>query len=470
MDWNYPDISLEEMVNLIKGFVDILILASGYQSTGLVAHWNSDNVKKAFQWGSFFQNVLTDMCITNTYQGSLKELEAALCHMKSDPYFPQGLASISCDSLLHAKEFVFTHLFESLSLRNSHLQALLTAMVEMDVNKLPGGDHDHLNAYMSKLQLHSVPVTSDAQGFPMNNTTRTDRRKCCGDDLTELAIEACMKRQSTVSCILKVEEGIDMLSKATGCGSYTVSNSLLAEKQKHDSVPISDRNMELVVDHDKWNHWRSKSVSYFLCKKTVRMVAGANMIFSAPKTQWEQVLKRLYECTNNTSETIELMLLGCMADKWSSLIEFFMSFSCENVTILKMYQDLCNLLPRISEATHFKVEKSSAKELAVLKYMDNFLGNHIQLLWQLSPILVAMAIPFWSPVFRLYLSEIEIQLKGKSSTMRCCDSVEDTKKHEECQLAEKIWCLYIFHIRGSHVLYGKKVSTLLDQSTPLILT
>ncbi|CAN1131483.1 hypothetical protein LINPERHAP2_LOCUS6429, partial [Linum perenne] len=47
MGWNYPDIYLEEMVNLIKGFVDILILASGYQSTGLVAHWNSDNVKNS---------------------------------------------------------------------------------------------------------------------------------------------------------------------------------------------------------------------------------------------------------------------------------------------------------------------------------------------------------------------------------------------------------------------------------------
>ncbi|CAN1766866.1 hypothetical protein LINPERHAP1_LOCUS10076 [Linum perenne] len=452
MGWNYPDISLEELVKLIKGFVDILILATGYQSTGVVAQWNSDNVKKAFQWGSFFQNVLTDMSCTDTYQGCVKELEEALCHMKSDPSFPQGLASISYDSLLHAKEFVLTHLFYCLPLRNSHLQALLRAMVEMDLEKLPGVEHDRLNAYLSKLQLHSVPVTSDAQGFPVNNTTRTDIRKCCGDDLTKLAIEACLKRTSTVSCISKVEEVIGILSKATSWSSHTESNSMLPEKQKHERVPMSDRNMELLVDYDKCNRWRAKNVSYFLSKKTVRMVAGANIMFSAPKNQWEQVLKRLdvsTQCTDDSkSETIELLLLGCISDKWSSLVEFLMSFSYDKVTILKMYQDVCNLLPRTSEATHFKVKAATAKETVILEYLVDFLGDHLQPLWQLSPVITAMAIPFclhflhvlkiaiqlrggrlsclydmimWcnrSPLFRLYLSEIETQLKGNSSTMR----------------------------------------------------
>ncbi|PPD75092.1 hypothetical protein GOBAR_DD27979 [Gossypium barbadense] len=35
MGWNHPDISLEEMMKLIEGFVDILVLAFGYQSSGL---------------------------------------------------------------------------------------------------------------------------------------------------------------------------------------------------------------------------------------------------------------------------------------------------------------------------------------------------------------------------------------------------------------------------------------------------
>lgn len=59
MGWNYPEISLDEMMKLIKGFVDILILASGYQSSGFPAHWDAHNIKKAFQWALFFENVST---------------------------------------------------------------------------------------------------------------------------------------------------------------------------------------------------------------------------------------------------------------------------------------------------------------------------------------------------------------------------------------------------------------------------
>ena len=57
MGWVHPDISLEEMVKLTKGFVDILILASGYQSSGRIAHWDAQNIKKIFHWGLFFEDV-----------------------------------------------------------------------------------------------------------------------------------------------------------------------------------------------------------------------------------------------------------------------------------------------------------------------------------------------------------------------------------------------------------------------------
>uniref|UniRef100_A0A6N2LN85 Uncharacterized protein n=1 Tax=Salix viminalis TaxID=40686 RepID=A0A6N2LN85_SALVM len=90
MGWNYPYISLEEMVKLMKGFVDIILLASGYQSSALLAHWDAQNIKKAIHWGSFFQNVLKHMSSSDVYQESIKELDAALCQMKSNPYFPQS--------------------------------------------------------------------------------------------------------------------------------------------------------------------------------------------------------------------------------------------------------------------------------------------------------------------------------------------------------------------------------------------
>lgn len=44
-------------MKLIKGFVDILILASGYCSSGMGASWDAENIKKAIRWGIFFENV-----------------------------------------------------------------------------------------------------------------------------------------------------------------------------------------------------------------------------------------------------------------------------------------------------------------------------------------------------------------------------------------------------------------------------
>lgn len=57
-----PEISKEEFVKLLKGFVDMLILASGFQSSGAPAHWDADNCRKALQWGLFFQNVAFTLC------------------------------------------------------------------------------------------------------------------------------------------------------------------------------------------------------------------------------------------------------------------------------------------------------------------------------------------------------------------------------------------------------------------------
>lgn len=57
MGWHHPEIGLDEMVKLVKGFVEILILSSGYQSSGLIAHWDAHNIKKAFQWSLFFERV-----------------------------------------------------------------------------------------------------------------------------------------------------------------------------------------------------------------------------------------------------------------------------------------------------------------------------------------------------------------------------------------------------------------------------
>ncbi|XP_048423697.1 uncharacterized protein LOC103959710 isoform X3 [Pyrus x bretschneideri] len=393
MGWRHPQISMEEVVNLIKGFVDILILLSGYQSSGQIAHWDSHNVKKAFQWGLFFEQVFGSFS-SDDYANSVEELDAALSEMTSAASFPKGLAHLSSANLAKARRFVLEHLIHTLPLRDVHLRALLTATVEMDLEELSETEHDFLNAYFNKLKLQNTSL--DQRIAPATTT------------------ENC---------------GID---------GFT-------------------RIVEWLLGSMTWNRWKSKNLSYFLDKRTIRLVSGASMIFAAPKIQWVQIFERLNlnisagSSDDGLCETIELLLLGCITSRWTSLIEHLMSISHDYKNILEQYNEVSNLLHGRSTDLKSKQEATCTKGSDILEYLSGFLGNQMHQLWKVFPVLAAVAIPSWSPLFRLYLSEIQIQFQGDFSTMRCCNCANDKKEHNDCELAERIWCLYIFHVNGSHV-------------------
>ncbi|KAJ6674374.1 FANCONI ANEMIA GROUP F PROTEIN FANCF [Salix viminalis] len=325
MGWNYPYISLEEMVKLMKGFVDIILLASGYQSSALLAHWDAQNIKKAIHWGSFFQNVLKHMSSSDVYQESIKELDAALCQMKSNPYFPQGLANLSCDTLSRARSFVLAHLLQTLPLRDSHLKAFLTAVIEMELEMISESNHDCLSVYLNKLkpQNPQLDLVLERRGFVKDSMVLSEEisqtvrfGRSTDDDLTKLTLQEVFKRQSAV---------------------------FLEEQLKLDGAPSSVGEIEQLADFVTWNHWKSKMVSYFLDKRTIRLVSGASMMFSAPMMQWRQVFERLNtsaDCNDDgSSEIVELLLLGCIASKWNCLIEYATSISYFSATISKLYYE-----------------------------------------------------------------------------------------------------------------------------------
>ncbi|XP_034891465.1 uncharacterized protein [Populus alba] len=473
MGWNYPCISLEEMVKLLKGFVDIMILASGYQSSALLAHWDAQNMKKAIHWGSFFQNVLKHMNSSDVYQDSIKELDAALCQMKSNPYFPQGLANLSCDTLSRARSFVLAHLFQTLPLRDSHLKAFLTAVIEMELETVSESEHDCLSVYLNKLKPRNLQLdlVLERRGFVKDSMVLSEEisqtvkfGKFSDDDLTKLTLQEVFKRQSAVSCISTVETGLDVLTNAIRCSSGTESDSSMLEEQlKLDGAPLSVGEIEQLVDFFTWNHWKSKMVSYFLDKRTIRLVSGASMIFSAPKMQWQQVFERLNtsaDCKDDgLSEIVELLLLGRIASQWNCLIEYATSVSYFSATISNLYYEVCSLLSGRAQGFHSSERAADSKqESDILEYLARLQGYQLSLLWKQSPVLAAVAIPSWSPLLRLYLSEIETQFKGDSSAQRCCSCIQDRKQHKDCELGERIWCLYIFHIFASHVMHGANSS------------
>ncbi|KAL5996915.1 hypothetical protein ACLOJK_007839 [Asimina triloba] len=153
-------------MGLVKGFVDIIILASGYQSSGVIAVWDAENIKKAIRWGIFFEDLLLNLfgrlCNSDDYQDSVKEFDRVLLELKASPYFPQGLANLSSRALIKAKDFILRHLLQILPLRDSHLSALLTAAIEIDLDELRKTRLNAQEAYIDKLmyQMTSVNLIS----------------------------------------------------------------------------------------------------------------------------------------------------------------------------------------------------------------------------------------------------------------------------------------------------------------------
>lgn len=206
---------------------------------------------------------------------------------------------------------------------------------------------------------------------------------------------------------------------------------------------------ERPIDSAVWNSWKSRSLSYFLDKRTIRLVSGASLLFSAPKSQWIQVFQRMdisSQLEESLCEIVELGLLACVVDRWTFLIDRLMLTSYEFVTTSRLYNEVHNLVQR-----GCREETINSKEKGIIEYLEVFLHNRLYLLWELSPVLAAFAIPSWSNLFRKYLTELDSQVTGDFSFTRSDSSTKERRKYSECDVAERIWCLHVCHVGGSDV-------------------
>ncbi|KAL0287021.1 UNVERIFIED_CONTAM: hypothetical protein Sangu_2713100 [Sesamum angustifolium] len=313
MGWSYPEISLQDLMTLIQNFVNMVILASGYQSTGRLAHWDSHNIKKSFRWANFLENVTKGLTSSGDYQDSVKELDAALIGLTSNPHFPQGLARLSCTTLCRAREFLLEHLIHTLPLRESHLKAIMTASVEMDFSKLQRMDNDCVDVYLESLRripskgLNLSESRNVMEGFKISSPSavRSGKQDSVVDcDFSVSAIQQLGRRQLAVSCCSALETGLENMWRIIGQSMHaelgSTSNSELME---HSACSISE---ELPVEAIVWNRWRSRSLSYMLDNRTIRLVSGASLIFATPEGQWTKIFGQLniLSDTDDLCETI----------------------------------------------------------------------------------------------------------------------------------------------------------------------
>ncbi|KAH7691612.1 hypothetical protein IHE45_01G010500 [Dioscorea alata] len=415
-------ISMGELQGLIRGFIDILVLASGYQSSGEVTVWDVENIRRATQWGVFFEDLLERIRESDDHASSIAELDTALLELSSTSLVPQGIGSISSETLVKARCLVLEHLVQRHELKDDHFLALCKAATEMDVEKL---GIERFKAYIAEL-------SSGKDGF--------------GEEYSGFIIQELLKRQASLACLSSVKNGADTLLKVVARNdSEEMLPSCLVSQEKRSEVP---------TEYSLCSQWQSKCLSYLLEDRTMRILSSSNLIFSAPKAQWVRVFEWLNASGDDSLlEIMEILLLGSISSRWNSMVRHFMSHSCGALPIRLQYSDIHHLLQESSQSLHPSKESISSQENEILEHLTLLLGTQPHKLLQLPSVIVAMAIPSWSILFRMYLTELEKQLNGTSS-IRCCNCAQARKEHRECEVAERIWCLHIFHIRCSRVNVG----------------
>ncbi|XP_028549010.1 uncharacterized protein LOC110104029 isoform X2 [Dendrobium catenatum] len=485
MSWSHPDISMEELVDRIKGFVDILVLASGYQSSGLPAIWDVDNIKKAVRWGLFFEDVLKSLRLYSNYVESVKELDAALFNLTSDPIFPLGLAHLSSATLSNARRFVLEHLLQTHPIKDEHLIAILRAVVEMDIDELSEAHNDCPKVYIDRLTLQMDSLELAAAGKGLTKADKTsmpeddpntskylkqidqnlltdpifndETRGCIGADASFFVIQEILKRQAVMSRMSSIEKGLNSLSEIIT--RNTVGSEKIRFEWKSVDGASSDGD-QILMELEQFSQWRSRCLSYLLDKRTIKLHSGAELIFQAPKEQWIQIFEGLKSstCPDNFLEIMEILLLGLISSKWNYVIQNLISLPCDFLSIMTKLSDLRELLQRNTpflfsdklqlleldviidhsrffpccHSTHNlpSIPRDKQQENDILQYLSSLLRSHPHKLWKLPSVLVAAAIPSWSVLFKTHLSDVENHYNESYSAARFHGCDQHGSKHQ----------------------------------------
>uniref|UniRef100_A0A0E0K6T1 HTH myb-type domain-containing protein n=1 Tax=Oryza punctata TaxID=4537 RepID=A0A0E0K6T1_ORYPU len=413
MGWAHETVAMEELLGLVRGFVDVLVLAGGHTSSGAAATWRSGDVKKALQWALFFEEVFKNLRDNGQYDGSARELDAALVQLTSSPNFPKGIEDIRSKTLSTARYLVVKHFLKTTSVEN--LGAVLQAVVEMDMDGISASSERNVcQEYVQSIldtNLPSLMRTKNARD--VGHSTSSD--EFCEESLfmgnSQILLKELQKNLDSGSCISLAEKGLSTLLKSMKKNSFGGAGST-------SCTPATAQKAQIVDKFILWKQWRAKCLSYLLDERTIRIMSGANLIFNAPKEQWMGLFEPLKDSSQSgIVEVMELCLLGLVARQWNSLIESFMSHTFSSFPISKQYADLHQLLQGTTQ-DECQDKLLGFKEMDICEYATQSLESEPYILWLLPPVLTAAAMPPRSSLFKKYLVEIDKQLSEAASKDR----------------------------------------------------
>ncbi|KAJ1281591.1 hypothetical protein BS78_04G317400 [Paspalum vaginatum] len=440
---------MEEVLGLVRGFVDVLVLAGGRTSSGTAATWSSDEVKKALRWALFFEEVFKGLRDSGQYDDSAREFDAALLELTSSPEFPKGLAGIRSETLSNARTLVMRHFLKAKTMSVGNFGALLEAVVETDIDGICArGVCDACQGYAdSLLDMNLACSTRTMNACDVGLPTGSDVLRAESTGHSRILVNEFLKTLDSGSCNCLAERGLGTILNS-------VKRNIFDNGSNEPCTPAILKT-QMINEFFMWKQWRANCLSYLLDERTIRILSGATLIFKAPKEQWMKVFEPLKSVAESSQsglvEIMELCLLGLIARRWNPLIEGFISHTFCSVPVSKQYGDLRQCLQGTSHGK-FQDELLHLEEKDILDYARHLLQSKPSILWLLPPVLTAAAMPPQSSLFQIYLAQIDKQFHEAVHADRKCSCRGDgIDQHRNCEITERIQCLYTLHIQQPHL-------------------
>jgi len=247
-----------------------------------------------------------------------------------------------------ARVLVVRHFLKAKTVSVENLGALLEAVVEIDIDGIcANGVHNACQEYAESILNMNLPCFAQTMNARVGGLpTSSDELHAESTGHSRIIVKEFQKTLDSALCACLAERGLETLLNS-------VKRNSLENSINKPSIPAIPKTSRMIDEFLMWKQWRAKCLSYLLDERIIRVLAGASLIFKAPKEQWMKIfepLKGLAEpCHSGLVETMELCLLGSITGRWNTLIERFISHTFCFIPISKMYADLHQCLHRTSQ-------------------------------------------------------------------------------------------------------------------------
>ncbi|XP_024369457.1 uncharacterized protein [Physcomitrium patens] len=135
-NWVHPCPTLHEITEHAAAYLELLVLASGFQSSGQPFSWTPANLRKALAWASHLEQRVADLSPAAEGMESRRALDSALAKLTaSAPTYPAGLRCLSSIDLSSARRLLIQALLQAVVPDPAYFESIVHCLSRKDENE-----------------------------------------------------------------------------------------------------------------------------------------------------------------------------------------------------------------------------------------------------------------------------------------------------------------------------------------------